>query len=298
MELHEIRYFLMLCRTLNFTRAAEQCHVSQPALTRAIQKLEDEFGGLLFCRERNNTHLTELGRMIEPHLMETMARADAAKQVATQFQRLDRASLRLGVTSTVGPARFVGLLTRFRAAHPGVHITMAETGPLRLRCLLETGAIDVALLDCLPGPQEAFQVQRLYRERFVVACAAGHPFARRESVSMAELDGQFYLSRIADDDRDMIAEACAAAGVRLVRAFRGEREDWIMAMVAAGIGICFLPEHSTAVPGVASRPVLDLPIESDVFLLSVAGRRWSRPLAAFVQAARQYCWPEPVSYAA
>src|SRR3569833_1550016 len=77
MEVHEIRYFLAVCRTLNFTRAAEQCNVTQPALTRAIQKLEDELGGLLFSRERGNTHLTELGRLMQPHLEEVIARTTA-----------------------------------------------------------------------------------------------------------------------------------------------------------------------------------------------------------------------------
>src|SRR5690242_435178 len=74
MELNEIRYFLALSKTLNFTKAAEACHVSQPALTRAIRKMEDELGGLLFSRERNNTHMTELGRLIEPHLAEVLRR--------------------------------------------------------------------------------------------------------------------------------------------------------------------------------------------------------------------------------
>ena len=68
MELHQVRYFLAVCRTLNFTRAAEDCNVAQPSLTRAIQKLEEEFGGLLFHRERANTHLTELGRAMQPLL--------------------------------------------------------------------------------------------------------------------------------------------------------------------------------------------------------------------------------------
>src|ERR1043166_5326779 len=67
MEMHQVRYFLAVADTLNFTRAAEQCHVSQPALTRAIQQLEEEFGGLLLRRERKLTHLTDFGRLIEPH---------------------------------------------------------------------------------------------------------------------------------------------------------------------------------------------------------------------------------------
>jgi LysR family transcriptional regulator, hydrogen peroxide-inducible genes activator len=70
MEMHQIRYFLALCEELNFTKAAERCNVAQPSLTRAIKLLEDEFGGALINRERTNTHLTELGRMMRPHLAE------------------------------------------------------------------------------------------------------------------------------------------------------------------------------------------------------------------------------------
>ena len=71
MEIHQVRYFLAVVETLNFTKAAERCNVSQPALTRAIQLLEHELGGLLFRRERANTHLTELGRMVLPHLKQS-----------------------------------------------------------------------------------------------------------------------------------------------------------------------------------------------------------------------------------
>src|SRR3712207_1377866 len=102
MEIHEIRYFLAVCRTLNFTRAAEQCNVSQPALTRAIQKLEGELGGLLFSRERASTHLTELGRLMQPHLEEVLARTAAAREQAGRFLRLESAHLRLGVMCTIG----------------------------------------------------------------------------------------------------------------------------------------------------------------------------------------------------
>jgi DNA-binding transcriptional LysR family regulator len=97
MELHEIRYFLALSKTLNFTKAAEACHVSQPALTRAIQKMEDELGGLLFSRERSNTHLTQLGRLIEPHLAAVAAQAFEVKRTAVRFLKLEKASLAIGV---------------------------------------------------------------------------------------------------------------------------------------------------------------------------------------------------------
>ncbi|HUN42766.1 MAG TPA: LysR family transcriptional regulator [Acetobacteraceae bacterium] len=298
MELHEIRYFLALCRTLNFTRAADECHVSQPALTRAIRKMEDELGGPLFCRERNNTHLTQLGRMIEPHLAATLARAEAAKQAASHFLRLDKASLRLGTARCIGPARFVDLLTRFRATHPGVEIALMQEEPGRLCALLEKGDVDAALVprpDPLPA---ALQMHLLYCERFVVACAPAHPLVRRNAVRVADLDGQTYLSHAGCNDRDVPAEVCAASGARLACVIRSERLDWILAMVAAGVGVCFLPEDSGVVPDVAIRPLIDPPIMRGVCLATIAGRPWSAPLAAFVRAIRHCRWPEAEQRAA
>ena len=292
MELHEIRYFLALSKTLNFTKAAEMCNVSQPALTRAIQKMEDELGGLLFSRESNNTHLTELGRMLEPHLTEVLTRTQAAKETANRFLRLDSAQLKLGVMCTIGPVRFVSFLSRFRADNPGVEITLTEAVPNRLCDLLTKGDLDVALIARPDGFASPLQPQPLYRERFVIACSAGHPFARKNSVSVAELDGQPYLARINCEFFDTLRDTCHANGSHLVGAFRSEREDWILTMVAAGMGVCFLPEYSNTIPGVISRPVISPSIEREVCLVTVAGRRWSSPVSAFIRAVKQYRWPE------
>src|SRR6185437_9695527 len=291
-ELHEMRYFLALSKTLNFTRDAEICHVSQPALTRAIQKMEDELGGLLFSRERNNTHLTELGRMLEPHLTEVLTRTQAAKETAQRFLRLDSAHLKLGVMCTIGPVRFVSFLSRFRADNPGIEITLTEAVPDRLCDLLSKGELDVALIARPEGFSAPLQAQPLYRERFVIACSAGHTFAQRDAVSMADLDGQPYLQRINCEYRDFLRDTCHANGSQLIGAFRSEREDWILTMVAAGMGICFLPEFSNTIPGVISRHVVDPQVAREVSLVTVAGRRWSSPLSAFVRAVRQYRWPE------
>ena len=292
MELHEIRYFLALSKTLNFTRAAEICNVSQPALTRAIQKMEDELGGLLFARERNNTHLTELGRLLEPHLTEVLDRTQEAKETATRFLRLDSAQLRLGVMCTIGPVRFVSFLSRFRTDNPGVEMTLVEAVPDRLCELLLKGELDVALLAKPEGFASPLQPQPLYQERFVIACSAGHPFARKNVVRVADLDGEPYLARINCEYFDALRDVCHANGSRLVGSVRSERDDWILTMVAAGMGVCFLPEFSNTIPGVISRHVVDPQVAREVSLVTVAGRRWSSPLSAFVRAVRQYRWPE------
>ncbi|MBR0672899.1 LysR family transcriptional regulator [Neoroseomonas soli] len=291
MELHEIRYFLAVCRTLNFTRAAEQCHVSQPALTRAIQKIEGELGGLLFSRERGNTHLTELGRLMQPHLEEVMARTQAARDTAFRFLRLESAHLRLGVMCTISPMRFVGFLNRFRADHPGIELTLSESVPPRLAESLVRGEIDVAVMAQPGAYDDGLRAEPLYRERFVLACPTGHPFERRNIVAMRDMDGQIYLQRVNCEFRDQLRERCEAAGAHIVRSYRSEREDWIQTMVAAGMGVCFIPEFSATHPGLVLRRVEEPEVTREICVVTVAGRRWSAPLASFVTAIRRYQWP-------
>ena len=291
MESQEIRYFLAMSRTLNFTKAAEACHVSQPALTRAIQKMEDELGGLLFSRERSNTHLTELGRLIEPHLAEIMARTQEAKRTAARFIRLENAHLALGTMCTIAPAQFVSFLSRFRADNPGIEVTLLESTPDRLCDLLVKGELDVALMARPSGFPAPLQASRLYSERFVIACSAGHRFATRTLVRMAELDGELYFSRINCEFHDVLDELCRTHGAHLMKSYQSEREDWILAMVAAGMGVCFLPEYTATFPSVVGRPVVAPAVAREVCLVTVAGRRQSSPAAAFVRAVRRYPWP-------
>ena len=139
MEMTEIRYFLAVCETLNFHRAAERCHVTQPALTRAVQKLEAELGGQLFCRDKGHVELTEFGRLMRPHLKDVLERRDHARTVARSFLKLEAAPLTLGVMCTIGPVLFVAFLNAFRERHPGVEVTVVENVPARLSELLLNG---------------------------------------------------------------------------------------------------------------------------------------------------------------
>ena len=113
MELWQIKYFLVLCETLNFARAAERCEVSSPSLTRAVQRLEHELGGVLIRRERRLTHLTELGRLVQPMLQAVLAHAESTKTAAHRFVYADEKSLRLGITPSLGPFRLAPILAQF-----------------------------------------------------------------------------------------------------------------------------------------------------------------------------------------
>lgn len=291
MEMHEIRYVLAVCETLNFTRAAERCNVSQPALTRAVQKVEAELGGLLFRRERNLTHLTDLGRLLKPKLEEIYREAEAVKRTAKSFLALESAALKVGVMCTIGPLRFIGFLNRFRIDNPGIELTLVEGVPDRLSELLLAGEIDVALMAQPQAFDERLDARTLYREAFVVACSHGHRLAQKNAVALEDLDGEAYLLRINCEYRDRISELCQDHGSKLKHVWRSEREDWILTMVAGGMGVCFLPEYSATVPGVVTRRVADPEIVREVAIVTVAGRRFSPAVAAFVKASRAYRWP-------
>lgn len=290
MELREVAYFLAICRTMNFTRAAEQCGVTQPTLTRGIQKLERELGGPLIARERGLTHLTALGRLVLPDLEELSVRSDTLRRQVQQHARLENADLRLGIMCSIGPRRFGPVLSRFRADQPGVEIRLADATPERLAERLLQGEFDAAVTVMPDGFADRLKAEHLYTERFVVGCGVSHPFARRPSVSMRDMDGQDYLLRINCEHREVLGDALRAAGARLSMACRSEREDWIQSLAVAGMGVCFLPEFSAMMPGLVTCPVEDSPAAREICLLTVAGRRWSGAVSRFVDSLRRTQW--------
>ena len=290
MEMTEIKYFLAVCETLNFHRAAERCHVTQPALTRAVQKLEADLGSPLFCRDKGQVQLTEFGRMMRPHLQDVMGRRDFARTAARQFLKLEAAPLTVGVMCTIGPILFVGFLNTFREKQPGVAVTVVENVPARLSEMLLTGSLDVALM-AQPGAFDGrLNAVPVYRERFGLAFPAGHPFEQRNTLHVTDVRDETYLSRINCEYRDYLIELCAEFGVGFHRGFRSEREDWIMTMVAAGMGICFLPEYSALHPGIRHRLVANPDVVRTVSVVSVAARDLPPAARSFIKAAREYDW--------
>src|SRR5262245_4020654 len=195
MEMHQIRYFLAVADCLNVTRAAEVCNVTQPALTRAVQKLEEELGGLLFRRERKYTHLTDLGHLVRPQLEAILAQSEQAKTTAKGFLQLKDAPLKLGVMCTIGPMRFIGFMSRFRANHPGIDVSLMEAVPQELTELLMSGALDVAIMTAPEEENDRLDLRPLYDERFVVAFPPGHRFEPMREVPIREMAGESYLGR-------------------------------------------------------------------------------------------------------
>jgi DNA-binding transcriptional LysR family regulator len=213
------------------------------------------------------------------------------KLTARKFLTLEDAHVKLGVMCTIGPMRFTGFLGEFQHKFPGIELNVIEDTAAGLARRLEDGAIDVAVIAQAEAFSERHEVRPLYRERFTIAFPVGHRLAGLSAVPIKAIDGEQYLRRINCEFRDHLGELCRKAGAAVEIAYASEREDWILNMVAAGLGICFLPEYSAIVPGVLTRPVVEPEVFRDVSLVTMTGRRFSPATQAFIKSIRAYAWP-------
>ena len=290
MEMHQVRYFLAAAKALSFTRAAELCHVSQPALTTAIKKLEAQLGSPLFHREGRQIALTEFGRRMQPHLSQIVEQERAAETVAKDFRLLNQIPIRLGVMSTIGPMRLAGLMAAFEQNSPGVETAVRDGAPEALAAQLDADELDMAILNPLDGLGEKYRAEPLYTERYVVLLPPQHPLGARNALALRDLSGQPYVDRLACEMREMVMGVCENMGVKLYARFRSEREDWVQAMVIANIGFAFMPEYSVTHPDSVRRPLVEPEVKRTISLITVPGRKHSPAVAAFVRTVRSHKW--------
>jgi LysR family transcriptional regulator, hydrogen peroxide-inducible genes activator len=291
MEMHQVRYFLAAAEALNFTKAAELCNVSAPSLLRAVRLLEIEFGGPLFNRERGNTHLSELGRIALPHLRQLFDEGLEAKKKAKEFLTLNAATLKIGVMCTIAPDRFVGLLEAFKAQNPRVTINVHDATAMELEKSLIDGTLEIAIY-CLPGGTQHDRTHTLplFKEQMVIALNESHLLDRKQTLLGSDLNGVPYLDRLNCEFTGYAEEAFAERAIEGPTVCQSERDDWILAMVAAGMGYAFLSETSVRYPGVVARPLVEPEFWRTVNLVTVRGRPHSPAVGAFVREAMRSKW--------
>ncbi len=291
MELRQIRYFLAICEHGGFSRAAEVCGVTQPALSKAIKALEGEVGGALFHREGRRLVLSELGQMVRPPLQRLAGEQDAALTLAKNFKLLKQTPLRVGILPTIGPLRIGRFFGLFRDRHPGVEVAVSEGAIDALAHQLERAEIDVALANGMAVFGDAFRGEPLYEERYVVVFAPGHRFERFDAVRLADLDGEDYVDRLACEMREMVMQVLGERSVRLYAKFRSEREDWVQTMALAGLGFAFMPEYSVTIGGLLSRPLVEPAVSRSVRAFEMRGRERAPAAALFLREVTRFAWP-------
>ncbi len=291
MEMFQVRYVLAAARSLNFTKAAFECHVSQPALSKAIKAIEIELGAPLFHREGKHIQLSDFGGSLLHHFQRIMNEAAATRTLADNFRLLNNVPIRLGVMSTVGPVRLSRFLAKFQKDFGGVEVAVTEAGTVELKGRLERAELDLAILNPIGAVRDELNVCDLYNERYIVIFPPEHRLAALNAVKLSDLSGEHYVDRLSCEMREMVMDVCRSQNVNLYARFRSEREDWVQAMVLARIGFAFMPECSVTLPELLQRPLIEPEVTRTISLVTVPGRQFSPATAAMVRAAQCFDWP-------
>jgi LysR family transcriptional regulator, hydrogen peroxide-inducible genes activator len=290
METHQVRYFLVLARTLNFTKAAEECNVRQPSLTRAVKKLEDELGGALFHRERANTHLTELGRAMLPHIEQSYLAAQSARALAEALKRGDIAPLRLGFTNSVSSRLFANVLQGVRSGVPNFELAV-EAGPETQVCdAMLKGNTDLVVLGEGGAVAERMRTWPLFRQNFRLVMASTHRLATKTTLVLEDLDNEDLIERTNCIGCRRLRQLCTATGVMPRFRHHVDSTDQLLNLVRAGFGIGFTPRSVALPEGIVTRPIERVEIDREVSLATVAGRPFSAATDAFLRLARSRDW--------
>ncbi len=250
MTLTELKYIVAVARERHFGRAAEACFVSQPTLSVAIKKLEEELDVKIFERGAGEVSVTPLGAEIVRQAQQVIEQAAAIKEIAKRGKDPLSGPLRLGIIYTIGPYLLPDLVRQAIERVPQMPLMLQENFTAKLLEMLRMGELDCAIM-AEPFPDTGLAVAALYDEPFMAAVPVNHPLARRKSVSAEELNSEtLLLLGTGHFFRDHVLEVCPeyarfssdAEGIR--KSFEGSSLETIKHMVASGMGVTVVPQLS------------------------------------------------------
>jgi LysR family hydrogen peroxide-inducible transcriptional activator len=246
MEMQQLRYVTAVARAGNFSRAALQCHVSQPSLSQQILKLEDELGERLFDRLKREVRLTPAGEAFLPRARRILEEAAAAQREAAEAKDLLRGAIVLGVLPTIAPYLLPAAMAEFTRKYPGVEVVVQEDTTAQLLNQALLYELDFALVS-QPIPEGRFAVRELFAEELLLALPAGHPLTRKRAISPADLAGErLIVMKEGHCLGDQVLRFCERRDLRPQISFRSAQLETIHALVHAGLGIALIPAMARA----------------------------------------------------
>ena len=260
MTLTELKYIVAVARERHFGRAAEACFVSQPTLSVAVKKLEEELDLKLFERSANDVTVTPLGEEIVRQAQSVLEQAANIKEIAKRGKDPLAGALRLGVIYTIAPYLLPDLVRQVIARTPQMPLMLQENFTVKLLEMLRTGEIDCAIL-AEPFPDAGLALAPLYDEPFYAVVPVTHALARQDSVTTEALKQEtMLLLGSGHCFRDHVLEVCPefarfssnAEGIR--KSFEGFSLETIKHMVAAGMGVTLVPRLSVPKEALADKP--------------------------------------------
>lgn len=292
MEMQQVRYFLAVARVLNFTRAAEECHVTQPALTRAIKQLEDELGGDLIRREGRNTHLTDLGQRMQPLLQQCYDSALTAKSLATRIKKGEVPTLSLAVSRTLDLEHLLRPLSEMHRSFAGLQLKLRRGTGAQIAAMLKNGEVDLAVGGPMGESWDRLETWPMFSEAFDLVVGVDHPLAMHNEIDLdVELirDTRF-LVHAGSDLAELEADRLHAAGINLDHAHEVDSDRDLEALVVAEFGVAIMPASAMNSARVRHLACSGLDLRRTVAIYSVAGRARSREASALLTLVRSADW--------
>jgi LysR family hydrogen peroxide-inducible transcriptional activator len=248
MELHQLRYFLAVARTKNFSRAAEQCHVAQPSLSQQIMKLEEELGERLFERTKREVSLTPAGDLLRVHAERVLQEVELARDGVREFRGLVRGRVVLGVLPTVAPYFLPQRLRAFSSRFPAVEVVVHEDTTDQLAAAVLAKEVDLALVS-LPVERVGLAAEEFFDEKLLVALPAGHALAKRPRLTFDDLEREaFILMKEGHCLSGQALQFCRINGFAPQISFRSAQIETVLAFVAKGWGVSVVPEMACTRP--------------------------------------------------
>ena len=258
MTLNELRYIVAVAQERSFGRAAAKCFVSQPALSVAIQKLEEELGAPLFERGKNEVTVTPVGERIVEQAQRVLEEAARIKEIAQAGRNQLVGTLRLGVIYTVAPYLLPDLIPALHERASQMPLEIEEDLTDNLEVALKTGRIDAAII-ALPFAPPGVVTTYLYEEPFQVVVPQNHRWAKRKTVHPDELTQEHtILLNVGHCFRDQVLDSCPELNRADTQVSRTNSLETVRNMVASGLGISVLPRDALT-PKYHSRLVVPVP---------------------------------------
>ena len=289
-DFNQVKYFVAISETLNFTRAAEKCHVSQPALTQAIKRLEEELGGKLISRDGRNTELTKFGRALRGKFEQIAQTRELVRTAAKALASGEVADLNIGIMCTIGPKIISEIVNSFQEENPNVSLILHDITYDEVSNLLLSGVLDGAFFASDGTRDTNFNYIKLYEEEMVVAFSKQHRFKGSKTLSLEEISGQKYLDRLHCEFRNNLLSFFQDKDVDLNVVVKSQREDLIQNMVNDGIGVCILPRYSITNPELEIRPINGENMVRHVEFISLRDNEWSNPLKSLMRLVSTKNW--------
>jgi len=242
MDVQALRYFVEVARKQGFTRASESLHITQPAISKKVKALEEELGAPLLLREGRRVRLTEAGRLVLERAQGVLDALRVIEEEVVELAALRRGRLRVGMPPVVGVAFLPTLLAEYHRLYPNIALELREEGSHNIEALVLNRDLDVGAV-VLPTDERAFATMPFVHEELRAVFHPSHPLARRRTVALRELaEVPFVLYRPEFALHGHIVDACRRAGFTPTVVSESSHWDFIVAMVAANIGVALLPQ--------------------------------------------------------